>query len=86
MVFETRNQPERRSAQRMLPRNDPDRINLAFDDHRLVSNAGLILPVALAHQLGMGELVDHHVDLGDAPGRANAGDKLLTLAASAGWW
>ena len=27
--------------------------------------------------------MDNHVDLGDAPGRANAGDKLLTLAASA---
>jgi len=34
-----------------------------------------------------GELVDHFVDLGDAPGRANAGDKLLTLVASgAGRW
>ena len=28
----------------MLPRNDPDRIQIAFDDHRLISNAGLILP------------------------------------------
>ena len=27
--------------------------------------------------------MDNHVDLGDAPGRANAGDKLLTLVASA---
>ena len=27
--------------------------------------------------------MDHHVDLGDAPGRANAGDKFLTLVASA---
>ena len=67
----------------MLPRNDPDRIHVAFDDHRLVSNAGLLLPVTLAHHLGLGELVDRHVDLGDAPGRANAGDKLLTLVASA---
>ena len=67
----------------MLPRNDPDRIDVAFDDHRLVANAGLILPVTLAHHLRLGELVDHHVDLGDAPGRANAGDKFLTLVASA---
>ena len=29
------------------------------------------------------ELADSCVDLGDAPGRANAGDKLLTLVASA---
>ncbi len=67
----------------MLPCNDPDRIHVAFDDHRLVADAGLILPVTLALHLGLGELVDNHVDLGDAPGRANAGDKLLTLAASA---
>ena len=67
----------------MLPRNQPDRIEIAFDDHRLVANAGLLLPVTLAHHLGLGELVDRHVDLGDAPGRANGGDKLLTLVASA---
>ena len=67
----------------MLSREQPDRIQIAFDDHRLVANAGLILPVTLARHLGLGELVDHHVDLGDAPGRANAGDKLLTLVASA---
>ena len=28
----------------MLPRNHPDRIHVAFDDHRLVANAELILP------------------------------------------
>ena len=67
----------------MLPPECPDRIDVAFDDHRLVANAGLILPVTLAHHLGLGELVDRHVDLGDAPGRANPGDKQLTLVASA---
>ncbi len=67
----------------MLPRERLDRIHVAFDDHRLVANAGLLLPVTLAHHLGLGELVDCHVDLGDAQGRANAGDKMLTLVASA---
>ena len=67
----------------MLSREQVDRIDVAFDDHRLVANAGLILPVTLAHHLGLGELVDNHVDLGDAPGWANAGDKFLTLVASA---
>ena len=67
----------------MLPLEHPDRIQIAFDDHRLVANAGLLLPVTLAHHLGLGEMVDHHVDLGRAPGRANAGEKLLTLVASA---
>ena len=36
----------------MLPRNHPDRIQIAFDDHRLVANAGLILPATLALHLG----------------------------------
>ena len=67
----------------MLPRNHPDRIRIVFDDHRLVANAGLLLPATLARHLGLGELVDHHLDLGGAPGRANTGDKLMTLVASA---
>ena len=67
----------------MLPRNHPDRIKIAFDDHRLMANAGLILPATLAQHLGLGELVDNRVDLGNAPGRANTGDKVMTLAASA---
>ena len=83
MVLERQNRPETRNTQQMLPRNDPDRIQIAFDDHRLVADAGLLLPVTLAHDLGLGELVDNHVDLGDAPGRANTGDKMLTLVASA---
>ena len=77
MVVETENRPETRSTQRVLPRNDPDRIHVAFDDHRLVANAGLLLPVTLAQHLGLRELVDNHVDLGAAPGRANTGDKML---------
>ena len=67
----------------MLPPERPDRIQIAFDDNRLVANAGLIFPVTLAQHLGLRELVDNHVDLGRAPGRANAGDKLLTLVVSA---
>ena len=66
----------------MLPRNHPDRIRIVFDDHRLVANAGLLLP---GHPRpaseAMRELVDHHLDLGGAPGRANTGDKLMTA-----WW
>ena len=40
----------------MLPRNDPDRIQITFDDHRLVANAGLILPATLALHLGLPQL------------------------------
>ena len=67
----------------MLPPNNPDRIRIVFDDHRLVANAGLLLSATLAQHLGLRELVDHHLDLGGAPGRANTGDKMLTLVASA---
>ena len=47
------------------------------------NNAGLLLPATLAQHVGLRELVDRHLDLGDAPGRANTGDKMLTLVASA---
>ena len=65
----------------MLPRHHPDGIRIAFDDHRLVANAGLILPATLA--LGLPQLLQKHLDLGNAPGRANTGDKMMTLVASA---
>ena len=39
----------------MLPLAHPDRIQISFDDHRLVANAGLLLPVTLAQRLGLGE-------------------------------
>ena len=58
----------------MLSRNHPDRIQITFDDRRLVANAGLLLPATLAWHLGLPELVQQRLDLGDAPGRANAGD------------
>ncbi len=61
----------------------PDRISVASGESRLVANAGLMVPLTLARRLGLGELVDNHLDLGDAPGRANPGDKMLTLVASA---
>ena len=60
-----------------------DRLETAFDDDRLVANAGLLLPATLAQHLGLQQLVDAHLDRGAAPGRANVGDKLLTLIASA---
>ena len=55
----------------MLPPEPPDRIHIVFDDHHLVANTGLILPVTLAHHLGLGELVESRVDLGDGPGQAD---------------
>lgn len=56
---------------------------MIFDDGRLVANAGLLLPATLAQHLGLRELLDHHVDLGEARGRANVGHKAMTLIHSA---
>jgi hypothetical protein len=64
-------------------RYNPDEITVAFDEERLVADAGLLLLATLAVGLGLRELVDEHVDLADAPGRANAGDKVMTLVHSA---
>ena len=41
----------------MLPLEHPDGIQIAFDDRRLVANAGLVLPATLARRLGLPELV-----------------------------
>ena len=41
------------------------------------------MPVTLAQRLSLSQLVDRHVDLGRAPSRANAADKMMTLVASA---
>ncbi len=60
-----------------------DAIAVTFDDERLVADAGLMLPATLAQHLGLRELFDDHVDLGDAVGHANVGHKAMTLIHSA---
>jgi hypothetical protein len=60
-----------------------DAIAVTFDDERLVADAGLVLPATLAQHLGLRELFDTHVDLGDAAGHANVGHKAMTLIHSA---
>ena len=67
----------------MLPPNNPDRIRIVFDDHRLVANAGLLLSATLAQHLGLRELVDHHLDLGRRAGTGEHGGQDGTLVASA---
>jgi hypothetical protein len=60
-----------------------DRLETSFDDDRLVADAGLLLPATLARRLDLKGLAERHLDLGAAAGRANVGDKLLSLVASA---
>ncbi len=59
-----------------------ERLQIAFDEPRLVADAGLLLPATLAAQLGLRQLFDRRVQLGDAPGRANVGRKALSLIAT----
>ncbi len=60
-----------------------DRLALAFDDERAVANAGLVLAGTLADRLGIEQLLDETLDLGERPGAARPGRKLLTLVCSA---
>jgi len=56
-----------------------DRFVVAFDDERVVANAGVMLPALLASRLGIEALVDDRVSLDDRPGAANAGRKVMTM-------
>ena len=56
-----------------------DRLAVTFDDPHAVANAGLLLPASLAQHLGLRELIEGGLDLGEAPGRANVGHKAMTL-------
>jgi hypothetical protein len=50
-----------------------------FDDERVVANAGVMLPALLAQRLGVAQFVDETVSLGDRPGAANPGRKVMTM-------
>jgi hypothetical protein len=56
-----------------------DQVEIAFDDPRAVASAGLLLPATLTERLGIEQATDQLVGLGDRPGAARPGRKLLTL-------
>jgi hypothetical protein len=56
-----------------------DQVDIAFDDEHAVASAGLLLPATLAERLGIEQAADQLVDLGDRPGAARPGRKLLTV-------
>ena len=81
--FETANRPQNKEHPIGCYHATTPTASMRFDDHRLVANAGLLLPVTLAHHLDLSQLVQERLDLGNAPGRANQlGDKVMTLVAS----
>jgi hypothetical protein len=57
----------------------PDRSEVAFDDERVVVNAGIVLVVTLGRRLGIEALVDMAVKLGRRPGASRPGRKVLSL-------
>jgi hypothetical protein len=59
--------------------HSPDRLVVGFDDDHAVANAGLLLPATLAERLGIEQMVDRRVELGDRPGAHRPGRKVLTL-------
>src|SRR5918995_1864615 len=59
-----------------------DHVDVMFDDERAVANAGLLLPATLADRLGLEQAADELVDLGDRPGAAHPGRKVLTVVHS----
>ena len=56
-----------------------DSLKAVFDDSRLVSDAGLIIPATLAERLGLATLIIKKLDLGTRPGAARPEQKAMTL-------
>jgi hypothetical protein len=56
-----------------------DQLDICFDDTHAVANAGLLLPATLAERLGIEEVADALIDLGERAGAYRPGRKLLTL-------
>src|SRR5215218_6644208 len=55
---------------------------VVFDDERAVANAGVMLPALLARRLGLEALVEECVDLGERPGAANPGRKVMSMCSA----
>ena len=56
-----------------------DAVEVAFDDERVVSDAGIMLAATLAERLGIEALVDDWVHLGVRGAASRAGRKVMTL-------
>lgn len=56
-----------------------DSLRVAFDDERLVSDVGLMLPASLAGRLGVEAMVNEMVDLSGRTGGVSPGPKVMSL-------
>ena len=59
-----------------------ERLGVVFDDESLVADAGLVAAGTLLGRLGAEGIVDRVVRLGERPGGASGGRKVLTLVAA----
>jgi hypothetical protein len=57
----------------------PDSVGVEFDDERLIANAGLVLVATLSRRLGIEQMVDRMVCLGERAGASRPGRKVLSL-------
>lgn len=57
----------------------PESVAVEFDDERLIANAGLVLVATMSRRLGIEQMVDKMVRLGERAGAAHPGRKVLTL-------
>jgi len=64
----------------MSASRSPSRFVVMADDDHAVANAGLVLTAIVAERLGIEDLADELVDLGDRAGGSRPGRKILTLA------
>jgi hypothetical protein len=63
----------------MASSHTPGQLDPCFDDTHAIANAGLLLAATLAQRLGIEQTADALIDLGERPGAAHPGRKLLTL-------
>lgn len=59
-----------------------DQAVVVFDDENVVVNAGVVLPTVLLDRLGAHDVVAENVKLGNRPGAANAGRKVMTIVSA----
>jgi len=71
--------PVRRGTFSMGTSHTLDQLDICFDDTHAIASAGLLLPATLAQRLGIAQAADQLIDLGERPGAAHPGAKLLAL-------
>jgi hypothetical protein len=83
-VAQTPIRPNQKGTFSMPSLHSPDGLVVGLDDEHAVANAGLVLPATLAQRLGIEQVVDQLVDLGDAPARTDLAARCSRCCTP--WW